>query len=119
MWLFTTHGFFSVVRESTRPMANVVIRARDDRHLDKLLTHVGQSDLTHRIIHTTDSDYPYRVIVPKHTWTAISERLSDDIDYTNFKEKVGRRNQRYSDVLHLVWAMVAAHYQRKRRMVMR
>jgi hypothetical protein len=98
MWLFTKEGFVSVV--SNREGDGLVVRARDKRALDGISESGGVP-----IAKSPKSDYPYRVFVSKQEFRSwISSEVSD-LNYTNFKSKVGQtRGSQYSNALHEVWA---------------
>ena len=57
------------------------------------------------ILETTNSDYRFRIFVPKNTWCEISKIMAQELDYDNFKNKVSRENKDYEylDCLHDVW----------------
>lgn len=98
MWLFTKNGFVSVV--SNRAGDGLVVRARDKRALDGISESVGVL-----VAKSPKSDYPYRVFVSKEDFLSWISSAVTDLDYTNFKSKVGQtRGSQYSDALHEVWA---------------
>lgn len=116
MWIFTTFGFFSVVcarRDKNKADQFVshdilMVRARDFVHLENLR---DRCDILkhHRIIHSTDTDYPVRMIVTKAEWLFILSCVTADLNFSNFKEKIMQvadddfRMRDYSKSLGDVW----------------
>lgn len=103
MWLFTRHGFFSVVANHSAD--RIVIRARRREHLESLLDRL---DMQRHIVQLPDADYRFRFTVPKLEWVEIAAQLADDIDYDNFKSEAHRvlGFDDYTRALHEVWALV-------------
>lgn len=118
MWLFTQHGFFSVVcaRQGDggrrRPVDpdRFMVRGRVRAHLEGLKARFP--DLLGRceIVEFAGSDYAHRFFVDKPTWTKVIAELSDEIDYDNFKGKVARHQgsagSSYVSALHDVWSVM-------------
>lgn len=106
MWLFTVHGFYSIVQKAPGEWH---VRARVKRDLDNL------KKLTRLRISVEQSyagsDYPWRMIVGKKAKDIIIQALGDDIEYGNFKGEVGRRPDQADKLpaLHEIWAIMAAH----------
>lgn len=106
MWLFTVHGFYSIVKKHADEWH---VRARSKQDLDNLKklarcrVSVEQS--------WPGSDYPWRMIVSRTTRDRIMEALGSDIEYTNFKSEVGRRPDQAGKLhaYHEIWALMAAH----------
>jgi len=92
MWIFTRHGFFSVVAKKSDP-ETLKVRGRCRADLDALLAFVAReapcvrSDFSD-IVETPLRDYWFRVFVPRSSWVAVAGILASDIDYTNFKREV-------------------------------
>lgn len=116
MWLFTTHGFFSVVcarsgdggPENPIDPGVMVIRARTVEHL-KLLAKRFPGQLGKRaIVRFRGTDYAYRIFVPSSVWQAVAELLASEIDYGNFKDEVFVRHgaNDYEESLHEVWRVM-------------
>ena len=115
MWVFATHGVYSVVcaRRGAggwdQPVDpdRVMIRARVRGHLDGLIDRfpvlAGGG-----IIETPAADYRWRVIVSKADWADALRELALDTDYDNFKNaakaELGEQGHRYYAVLAEVWA---------------
>jgi len=99
MWVFTKHGFISIV--TTKKKKKFAIRARNKDHLVALLPDV-------KIIETTDSDYRFRCILTAKEFSTFWEELQKTITYQNFKNEV--TNHLYHTALIDVW-VVMAEYQ--------
>lgn len=103
MWLFTTIGAFSVVCDQRRP-GNLLVRARESRHLEALrrrFTFLHKK----RIQHTPDRDYCCRMSILQKDWAVCVSNLAADIDYDNFKNAVPIGE--YNNALHAVWRAYA------------
>lgn len=117
MWLFTKHGFFSVVKKPYYPpgllsgrvgVAVYQIRSREISHLEALkkLTRIKSP-----IIDDGGTDYKFRVVVSPRVWRRIGPILvsAAEIDYANFKSEVGRKRgygTKYERALHRVWSIM-------------
>jgi hypothetical protein len=106
MWLFTVHGFYSIVQKGP---AEWHVRAREKQDLDNL------KKLTRLRIKVQESypgsDYAWRMLVGKRGIGLIFEALGQDITYGNFKGEVGRRRDQAAKLpaYHEIWALMAAH----------
>lgn len=114
MWLFTQYGFYSVVcaRDLAGNPARVdpdtfMVRARCRRHLESLQKRFPQM-ASLEIADTTNTDYRFRVVVPKTVWAEVVRELIAEIDYGNFKDRAHSRSSddRYVDALHDVWEVM-------------
>jgi hypothetical protein len=108
MWLFTQYGFYSVVcgRDLHGNAARVdpdtlMVRARSLRHLESLQKRFPQL-ASLAIGDTADTDYRFRIVVPKPVWVEVTRELAAEIDYGNFKDRAHSRSSddRYVDALH-------------------
>jgi hypothetical protein len=116
MWIFTKHGFFSVVcarqgegdRDQGTDTARVMVRARVRGHLEALRKrwpeHLGACEI--RTFGGTD--YAFRLFVDKHTWSRVLSELALETDYDNFKAEVARQQagSPYEHALHGVWSVM-------------
>ncbi|WP_395737426.1 hypothetical protein [Prosthecobacter sp.] len=106
MWLFTVHGFYSIVQKGPG-LWHVRAREKHDlenlKQLTKLRIKVEQS--------FPGSDYPWRMLVGKRGKDIIIKALGDDIEYDNFKSEVGRRRDQAAKLpaYHEIWAVMAHH----------
>jgi hypothetical protein len=114
MWLFTQYGFFSVVcaRDLTEHQAGiddtmVMLRARKHKHLEAIRNRFAELQAC-EVRETTNTDYRYRLIIPKALWQQIAGSLAAEIDYGNFKSRAHARSgdPAYVDALHDVWAIM-------------
>jgi len=115
MWIFTQYGFFSVVcaREGDGSQGNavdehrVMVRARLRGHLESLALRFPADLGGIEIIETAGTDYRYRLFADKAVWVRVLQLLSEELDYDNFKSKVGRNleavGSEYHHSLHDVW----------------
>ena len=98
MWLFTKHGFLSVVcarqddGKQGQPidMARLMVRARVRGHLEALKKrwpdHLGLCDIRT----FAGTDYAFRMFVDKPAWSRVLSELGLETDYDNFKSEVAR-----------------------------
>lgn len=114
MWLFTQYGFYSVVcaRDlegdgSRFDPEHVMVRARSRRHLESLQQRFPEL-ASLPIGDTANTDYRFRIVVPKTTWAEVARALAGEIDYGNFKSRVHSRTSDadYTHALHEVWAVM-------------
>lgn len=87
MWVLTTHGFFSAVQKPGDAPDHVTVRARCREDIDALVARLGVP--AHP---TTDglADYAWRVRVPREAWALYLVDAAMGIDYSNYKNEVGR-----------------------------
>jgi hypothetical protein len=113
MWLFTRYGFFSVAcarrpNDSIDP-DNVMIRSRRKAHLQNLQTRFHELAAA-ELIALPDRDYRYRLIVSKPLWSKIVAELTNEQDWSNFKNEAARfqgtRGSDYIHALHRVWEVM-------------
>ena len=103
MWLFTKHGFYSVVCAHGEP-DTVMVRARCQRHLENLRDNFPTMLADCRIIANQGTDYPFRMLVGKEMFSLVARRLVQEIDYINFKSEVASTGDRvYEHCCHEVW----------------
>jgi len=81
MWVFTNHGFFSIVKVIDASPDAFYIRARRKEHLETYFNDKA-------IITSDGSDYRYRVILTRKELFNFYAALPVDIDYTNFKDSI-------------------------------
>lgn len=94
MWLFTNHGFYSIVKILDTNPEEFWIRSRRKEHLT---TYFSEE----RIICTHATDYQYRVTINKEELIDIFSHLPQEIDYTNFKDSI--QDKELKDAAHYVW----------------
>jgi hypothetical protein len=109
MWLFTTDGFFSAVAHRT-DAGTVIVRSRVANDARRLVEAAGAGD----VIETSDSDYRFRVHLPRQTWATYVAAAAAAIDYHNFKDAVAARAG--ADRAHTygqVWSVMQGLQQRQ------
>ena len=94
MWVFTNHGFYSIVRILDTNPEKYWVRSRRKEHLT---TYFSEE----RIIYTHATDYQYRVTINKEELIDIFTNLPQEIDYTNFKDSI--HDKELKDAAHYVW----------------
>lgn len=111
MWIFSKHGFYSVVQ--SKKDKTIMIRSRSLQHLENLKK---QMHLSAEILTSEQSDYKYRVVVPHSVWVGIATELANEIDYPNFKNECEKRKKlvgpKYLRALHDIWALMWNSYAR-------
>ena len=87
MWIFTQHGYVSVVQHFTpTPGAELLVRARTRRHLERVLGLVLPVDRVLDLVRSTpDHDYPWRAAVDRSMVHDLAAATIDQLDYSNFK----------------------------------
>lgn len=103
MWIFTTDGFLSAVEEERgEHRGEIVVRAREASALTALRATTPK--LSPTVIYT-DSDYRYRAWLAREDWAHALAELGRQLDYSNFKDAVRRRQGAsvYEQALHVVW----------------
>ena len=118
MWLLTKYGFYSAVcarqgdgrHHQPIDTNRIMVRARLRPHLEALKD--GFPDLLGdcAIRESQDANYAFRIFVDKPVWSQVVARLTEDLDYDNFKSEVarfqGRDGADYEHSLHEVWSVM-------------
>ena len=109
MWLITTFGFFSIVQKPEDVKSGMLtIRARVGSDLDTLRSNylpvLGPTQ------ESADSDYRYRARAPRAAVAAAMTEIAEDIDYSNFKDVVAKRQgplraKAYGKVWQVLYSM--------------
>lgn len=105
MWLFTRYGFYSVAAGDRDSM---LIRARSGDHLARLRQRFTTLK-RYNIQYWPDRDYLCRLVVPRQVWADVAAKLTDELDYPNFKNEVASSFGKESDYLsrcHETWAVM-------------
>jgi hypothetical protein len=100
MWIFTTSGFVSAVRNPND--RTIIVRSRDHASL------VPISKLCEvKISKTPLADYPYRLEILHEQFVSWISQAAEEIDYFNFKKEFAiTRGERFASVLSKVWSMM-------------
>ena len=112
MWLFTIYGFYSIAcarnNDGKLDTDTVMVRARARGHLKNLKDKFPQ--IEGEILATKETDYRYRLLMPKAQWLAILQDIGQEQDWSNFKDKVHQSEtlcgQDYAKSLHQVWDLM-------------
>jgi len=114
MWLFTQYGFYSVVcardlqgNPSRVDPNTLMVRARSRRHIESLQKRFPQL-ASLPIGDTPNTDYRFRIVVPKPVWVEVVQELASEVDYGNFKDRAHSQSgdDRYVDALHDIWEVM-------------
>ena len=114
MWLFTPNGFFSVVEKADdRKNNTLTVRTRNREDIDWLVaTHFPKAK-PYRVKH---SDYEWRIRVPRRRWANAVRLMAMDIDYSNFKDEVTKRQGwKRHNVYSRVWGVLLSLEDKGRR----
>ena len=126
MWLFLPCGFYSIVDKPPTHTNNMFIyargsclgefnysskdflcvRSRDKKSLLNLIELMNKYPfiIAHtEIIDNQGSDYQYRMWVDRSTISAVLSAYTQDINYSNFKNKA---EHSYKDVFGRVWSVL-------------
>ncbi len=118
MWIFTRHGFFSVVsaRQGNGKYGQpvdpdrIMVRARVRDHLLALKKRFPDLLGDCNIQTTRGTDYAFRLFVQKSAWKLVAAGLAEETDYDNFKSEVARHQGQagaaYEHSLHQVWSIM-------------
>jgi len=86
MWLFTKLGFFSIVYKLPCMKGELLVRTRCREDMEALSKKLSQSsNFNGTIIESKDSDYTYRMVVPRSVLAPFMADLMNNLDYANFK----------------------------------
>lgn len=114
MWIFSTIGFFSVVRfpaHANRP-SDVMVRSRERSQLEALIARFPALARC-PILDQPDSDYRWRIVARQADIADVMAALVDGIDYNNFKGacatemRSGALSSGYEHALHRIWSVMA------------
>lgn len=86
MWLYLKTGFYSVVAKEPCKDDELLIRAHSKDDLDKLQALLKKRCQFHgEVLDTPQTDYAYRMIVPKETFASFMSRAINDLVYEEYK----------------------------------
>lgn len=102
MWLMTKYGFYSIVEKYP---GEFHVRSREVKDLDNLIAGVPLPGAQIRT--SQETDYLARIIVKKGDVQKILAFLADNIDYSNFKDKIDRTPDQAHKPYHEVWGVLA------------
>jgi 8-oxo-dGTP pyrophosphatase MutT (NUDIX family) len=115
MWLITPIGFFSIVQKAgDKAKGTLTVRARVRSDLealrDRYLPSLGE------IKESPNNDYRFRALASKVDVAAAAAGMVSDLDYSNFKSEVGkrqgtRREALYNGVWDVLYQLQAGKYE--------
>jgi ADP-ribose pyrophosphatase YjhB (NUDIX family) len=103
MWLITPEGFFSIVEKATdKASGTLTVRARVASDLEALrrgsLPELGATTKG------AGTDYRYRAIAPRAAIAQALARMVEELQYSNFKSEVAKRQgPARAELYHDVW----------------
>ncbi len=109
MWLFTKHGFFSIVQDKDDE-DYLLVRSRVKGDIESLIEDYSDYKSRARdlaVQETKNSDYRYRIRLSRKTASDLLAKAILDIDYTNYKAAVHMVDQRRSEYYGMIWAIMA------------
>lgn len=106
MWVLFDGGFVSIVRYEPKRMRDkrkLLVRGRERTDLKKFCV-LAERKLA-RIRETPDADYRYRVLLNREEVRTALRKLTDRIDYPNFKDRVADHQGAWRAMIYgEVWA---------------
>ena len=105
MWLFTQHGFYSIVADRNEPGRHL-IRAHFRSDLKNLMKVCGLRGTIRTIIGT---HYPHRISIPSDRLPAVLGTMAGLVDYPDFKAHIATLPDQAdrAEAYHRVWQTVA------------
>lgn len=105
MWIFTRDGFYSVAATKFCKPGDVAVRARKKEHIESLMSRHGiQAD----ILTFPDSDYRFRIQIPREQWAKVMGDEAAAIDYSSFKDAMANAGASadYLRAMFATWAVI-------------
>jgi len=107
MWLYTKLGFFSIVHKPPCKKDELLVRTRCRGDLDALSKKLSQtSDFIGVIIESKDSDYAYRMVVPRSILAPFMAAMVMNLDYRNFKATISYNDQPRHEAYFKCWEVM-------------
>jgi hypothetical protein len=105
MWIQTTIGFFSIVQKPEDVAGDTLnVRARSREHLEALKLAYLQESGPIQVGGFTD--YPYRIVAPRHAVEDAMSMIVAAIDYRNFKDAVAEHDPNAAAIYGKVWTQL-------------
>lgn len=101
MWLITPRGFYSAVAKPGDGEDFVTVRARSERDILNLADLIGAEPSR-----DGGSDYRWRVRCPKSEWARALSTMAEEIDYSNFKNRIASEDPERAHLLARVWSVL-------------
>jgi len=107
MWLYTKLGFFSIVHKLPCKKDELLVRTRCREDLESLSKKLSQtSDFKGVIIESKDSDYAYRMVVPRSVLASFMTSLMMNLDYANFKATIPYNDEQRHEAYFKCWEVM-------------
>ena len=106
MWLFTKHGFYSVVlalKQDGQPPNTLAVRARRRQDLESLRP---LAPALGKIVSLRHRDYPFRCFIRREDFSRLLADLGGKIDYENFKDKISSKSRFRARLYGVVWGVM-------------
>jgi len=101
MWIFTVDGYYSAVEDKDDP-SRIMVRSRQESDLKNLIKRLDREDLD--LLVSTDSDYAFRIFIPRELWISYLESSGQELNYTNFKARaIAPGDHCRYDTYHNIW----------------
>ena len=107
MWLYTKLGFFSIVHKPPCKKDELLVRTRCREDLESLSKKLSQTnDFKGVIIESKDSDYAFRLVVPRSVLASFMTSLMMNLDYANFKATIPYNDQPRHEAYFKCWEVM-------------
>ncbi len=105
MWLLSKNGFYSIVQKPwDRKSKTLTVRSRVWKDLKSMKYIANREGIT--FIEDDKADYRYRFQAPKTAVAQAVAQLVKEIDYDNFKNKVGSKDYDRAAIYGEVWQLL-------------
>lgn len=106
MWLITTHGLLSVVRnlDSRGPIDALLVRGRVRSDLELFADFAGRRGARPVVVETPEADYGFRLTTSRSNLSAFLAAQVDALEYPNFKSEVAKADPERAHVYMGVWS---------------
>jgi len=124
MWIFSEHGFYSIVVDRYGTDPNVMlVRARCEADLDRFGDLLPSSGWVKEPWYAHDADYHWRALANRGDVAEALVAMMRGLEYTNFKSHVARSLSGHTEgrlhALHAVWLAMAEFGDRFRQAAQR
>ena len=108
MWLITTSGFLSVVRnlDSRGPDDALLVRGRVRADIERFADFAARRGVRPAVVASPDADYGFRLTTSRDVLAAfVAERVAS-LDYPNFKSEIYKADPVREKVYEDAWAIL-------------
>ena len=95
----TPRGFYSAVAKPEDGDEFVTVRARAESDIRKLSDLIDAEP-----VRDEGTDYRWRIRCRKTDWARAVATMAEEIDYSNFKDRIGSEDPQRAHVLARVWS---------------